>query len=255
MQRINMLNCSIAKVTMPEVISLVESYVRNGTFHLGFGINADLAVKMNESREFKDIIHKSDIIFADGMSVVIASRLLRKSLPERIGAIELFEALLPIATEKQFKIFLLGTKDNILEKAVDCYHFKYPGIKISGFHNGYWSPNEEDSIIDKINMCSPDLLFLGISSPKREQFIDKNRSKFKSVSFALGVGGTFDIHAGKFTRAPIWIQKIGLEWFWRLLQEPRRMFWRYTVNNIKFIYLVLKDIMKSTQYHTVDDLI
>ena len=245
METINLLNCNIAKVTMSETISLVESYVDAGRFHLGCGINADQIVKMNESHEFKDIIHKADIIFADGMSLVVASRLLRKSLPERIGAIDLFEALLPVAAEKQYKIFLLGTKDRILEKAVNYYRLKYPGLKISGYNNGYWSSGEEDTLVSKINNCSPDFLFLGISSPKKENFIEKNRNKFQSVSFALGVGGTFDIHAGEYTRAPIWMQKIGMEWFWRLLQEPKRMFWRYTVNNMKFLYLLMKDMVKS----------
>lgn len=232
---------------MLELISLVEGFVKDGTFHFACGINADQIVKLNVCPEFKKIIQSADIIFADGMSLVIASKLLRKTLPERIGAIDLFEALLPIAVEKQYKIFLLGTKDEILIRAVNFYQSTYPGIKISGFHNGYWSSNEEDTLINKINMCAPDLLFLGISSPKKEEFIERNRNNLHTVSFALGVGGTFDIHAGEYTRAPIWMQKICMEWFWRLFQEPKRMLWRYIVSNTGFLLLLLKDLIKSNK--------
>ncbi len=237
---------------MAETISLVESFVRDGTFHLGCGINADQIVKMNECQKFKNTIQNADIVFADGMSLLLASKLLRKSLPERIGAIDLFEALLPVAVEKRYKIFFLGTKENILKKAVDYYRDRYPGLRISGFNNGYWSSHEEEIVISKINGCTPDILFLGISSPKKEEFIENNRKKFQSISFALGVGGSFDIHAGEYTRAPIWMRKICLEWFWRLLQEPKRMFLRYTTNNLKFLYLLLKDILKSSTYFAVD---
>lgn len=239
-----LLNCSIANVTKSEAISIVESYVDDGTFHLGCGINADQIVKMDESQELRDIVHSADLVFADGMSLIIASKLLKKSLRERFGAIDLYESLLQLAAQRQYKIFLLGTKDDILEKAIEYYHRKYPKLIISGYNNGFWSDDEEEEIVDKINSCSPTFLFLGISSPKKERFIQKFKGKLYSVNFALGVGGTFDIHAGVYSRAPLWMQNICLEWFWRLIQEPQRMFLRYTINNIKFINLLIKDILK-----------
>lgn len=241
----HMLNCSIANVTMPEAISIVESYIADGSFHLGCGINADQIVKMNESEELKDIIHGADFVFADGMSIFFASKFLNTPLTERIGAIDLYESLLQVASLKRYKIYLLGTTNDILEKAVDYYHRQYPELIISGYHNGFWSDDEEEKLVDEINRSSPTLLFLGISSPKKERFIQKFRHKLHSVCFALGVGGTFDIHAGVYTRAPKGIQKIGMEWFWRLLQEPQRMFLRYTINNIKFIGLLIKEMLKN----------
>lgn len=244
MDTVNILNCNIAKVKMNEVIGMVEDYVKVGEFHSGSGINADQLVKINESTVFKEIMQKSDILFADGMSVIFASNLLRSPLPERVGATDVFENLLNLSVEKGYGVFFLGTKDQILEKALDHYRSTYKGLKISGYHNGYWQPNEEDAIVELINSCSPDLLFLGMSSPKKEEFIERNKHKLKSVSFALGVGGAFDIHAGEYSRAPVWIQKLYLEWFFRLLQEPKRLFWRYSVNNTKFLYLLSKSILK-----------
>ena len=244
MDTVNILNCNIAKVKMTEVISMVEDYVKVGEFHSGSGINADQLVKINESPIFKEIMQKSDILFADGMSVILASNLLRTPLPERVGATDVFENLLSLAVEKGYGVFFLGTKDAILERAVNHYRSTYKGLKISGFHNGYWQPHEDDAIVEIINSCSPDLLFLGISSPKKEEFIERNKHKLKSVSFALGVGGAFDIHAGEYARAPVWMQKLFLEWFFRLLQEPKRLFWRYSVNNTKFLYLLSKGILK-----------
>jgi len=244
MDTVNILNCNIAKVKMTEVISMVEDFVKGGEFRSGCGINADQLVKINESQVFKETMQKSDILFADGMSVILASNLLRTPLPERVGATDVFENLLTLSAEKGYGVFFLGTKDKILNKAINHYRSNYKGLKISGFHNGYWTVDDEDAIVEKINNCSPDLLFLGMSSPKKEEFIERNKHRLKSVSFALGVGGAFDIHAGEYSRAPVWMQKLFLEWFYRLLQEPRRLFWRYSVNNTKFLYLLSKGVLK-----------
>ena len=244
MDTVNILNCNIAKVKMPKIISMVEEYIELGKFHSGSGINADQIVKINESPSFKRIMDKTDILFADGMSVTVAGNLLKTPLPERIGATDVFENLLSLAVEKGYGVYFLGTTDKILKKSIEYYKSTYKGLKISGFHNGFWQPNEDDAIVEKINDCSPDLLFLGISSPKKEEFLEKNKHKLKAVSFALGVGGAFDIHGGEYARAPVWMQKIFLEWFFRLLQEPRRLFWRYSVNNTKFLYLLSKAVLK-----------
>ena len=245
LETVNILNCNIAKIKMSEILAMVEDYIKVGKFHSGSGINADQLVKINENHNFKGIIQKSDILFADGMSVIFAANLLRTPLPERIGATDVFENLLNLAVEKGYGVYFLGTTDKILSKAIEHYKSTYKGLKISGYHHGYWQAGDEDVIIEKINECSPDLLFLGISSPKKEEFIEKNKHKLKSVSFALGVGGAFDIHAGKYARAPVWMQKLFLEWLFRLLQEPKRLFWRYSVNNTKFLYLLSKRLLSK----------
>ena len=229
---------------MSEVTAAVEGYVKTECFHSGNGINADQLVKMNESPVFNKIMNKSDILFADGMSIILAAKLLGEPLPERVGATDLFENLLSIAEEKGYGVYFLGTTDEILRKAIDYYRTTYKGLKISGFHHGFWKPGEEDKLVEKINASSPDFLFLGISSPKKEEFIEKHKHKLKSISFSLGVGGAFDIHAGENNRAPVWLQKLFLEWFYRLIQEPRRLFWRYTVNNAKFLYLLTRAVLK-----------
>ncbi len=121
------------------------------------------------------------------------------------------------------------------------YERKYPGLKVIGFRNGYWEPEEEARVVEQIKAARVDLLFVAISSPKKEQFLGRYQAEMK-VPFAMGVGGTFDVAVGRVKRAPLWMQKSGLEWFYRFLQEPRRMFKRYFVDDMAFLWLFAKEV-------------
>ena len=121
------------------------------------------------------------------------------------------------------------------------YERKYPGLKVIGFRNGYWEPEEEARVVEQIKAARVDLLFVAISSPKKEQFLGRYQAEMK-VPFAMGVGGTFDVAVGRVKRAPLWMQKSGLEWFYRFLQEPRRMFKRYFVDDMAFLSLFAKEV-------------
>jgi len=177
------------------------------------------------------------------MPVVWASRLLGKPLKERVPGVDLFEAIMKRAAQKRWRIYLLGAREEVVSSVKSLYEAKYPGLTIAGYRNGYWSSAEEASVAEEIGAARVDVLFVAISSPKKEQFLGRYQAQMK-VPFAMGVGGTFDVAVGKVKRAPKWMQEAGLEWFFRFLQEPRRMFRRYFVEDMAFFGLLAREFMR-----------
>jgi N-acetylglucosaminyldiphosphoundecaprenol N-acetyl-beta-D-mannosaminyltransferase len=137
-------------------------------------------------------------------------------------------------------VFLLGAREEVVSEVKRQYELKYPGLTVCGYRNGYWKPEEEAGVVEQIREASADLLFVAISSPKKEHFLGQYQAHMK-IPFAMGVGGTFDVAVGRVKRAPLWMQKSGLEWFYRFLQEPRRMFRRYFIEDMAFVWLFLKE--------------
>jgi N-acetylglucosaminyldiphosphoundecaprenol N-acetyl-beta-D-mannosaminyltransferase len=203
-------------------------------------VNVDKLVKASRSPELRRIINECALINADGMPVVWAARLLGRPLKERVAGIDLFESLMARAAVRQWRVFLLGAREEVVAGVRAIYEAKYPGLTIAGHRNGYWSAAEEEGVVSQIAASRADLLFVAISSPKKEQFLGKYQARMR-VPFAMGVGGTFDVAAGLVKRAPRWMQRAGLEWFYRFLQEPRRMFRRYFIDDMAFLWLFLKE--------------
>jgi N-acetylglucosaminyldiphosphoundecaprenol N-acetyl-beta-D-mannosaminyltransferase len=161
-------------------------------------------------------------------------------LPERVAGIDLMENLVELAHKKEYKIFFLGAREEIVSNVVSIYSNKFSPNIIAGYRNGYFDNDQEKSIAKQVSDSGANMLFVAISSPKKEIFLNENKSILKNVNFIMGVGGSFDVVSGLVKRAPQWMQKFGLEWLYRLIQEPKRMWRRYLVGNTKFIFLVLK---------------
>jgi N-acetylglucosaminyldiphosphoundecaprenol N-acetyl-beta-D-mannosaminyltransferase len=166
---------------------------------------------------------------------------LGKPLPERVAGIDLMQNLVRLAQEKGYKIFFFGAKEEIVKAVVDKYSKEYSPEIIAGYRNGYFKKEEEKEIARQIADSGANILFVAISSPTKENFLSQNSELLKKVNFTMGVGGSFDVVAGKVKRAPEWMQKAGLEWFYRFLQEPGRMWKRYLVTNSLFIWYVIKE--------------
>jgi len=179
-------------------------------------------LKMKSDERFKAMVVDADLITADGHPIVWTSWMWGDRLPQRVPGIDLFEALLPVSEQKGYGIFLLGAQEEALRGAEEAYLRRYPSLNIVGRRNGYFSVEEESEIVTEINDSGAHLLFIAISSPKKEEFVERNREHL-AVNFVLGVGGAFDIAAGVTSRAPKFIQRMGVEWVWRFAQEPRRM--------------------------------
>lgn len=193
----------------------------------------------NKDIELLESINKCDLINIDGMGIVWGARWLGVDVPERVSGIDLFIQLVSLSSEKQYPIFFLGAKDRIVKQTEKVLRDKFPDLIIAGSHHGcFWE--DELVVVEKINSSGARLLFVAITSPKKENFINKWKAEL-GVNFVMGVGGSFDVISGKVKRASIWMRKSGLEWLFRLMQEPRRMFKCYLVTNTLFLMLIIKN--------------
>jgi N-acetylglucosaminyldiphosphoundecaprenol N-acetyl-beta-D-mannosaminyltransferase len=231
-------------LTMQQTINCIDSPIKEKrpTHHLV--ITAVKVANARKDKELMDSIVNCDIINADGQGIVWASQILSNPLPERVAGIDLMEGLVKLAVEKNYRIFFLGAKEEIVKAVVDIYTKQYGNQIIAGYRNGYFTIDEEPVIAKQISDSNADILFVAMSSPKKEIFLNAYKDIIKT-SFIMGVGGSFDVVAGLVKRAPKWMQDWGLEWLYRIMQEPRRMWKRYLFGNSAFIYLVFKEKLKQ----------
>lgn len=238
--KIDFLGIPVDALTMQDTLARIDEAVRLKSNINHVVINAGKVVAMQTDKELFNSVVTCDLINADGQSIVWSARLLGKKIPGRVAGIDLMQNLVKLASENKYKCFFLGAKEEVVKKVVDVYSKMYGPEIIAGYRNGYFTSDEEVEVARQIAESNAQLLFVAITSPKKENFLFKHKDVLKSVNFTMGVGGTFDVVAGIVQRAPIWLQKIGMEWFYRLLQEPGRMWRRYLVGNSKFIWLVIR---------------
>jgi len=231
---------NIDNLAMMDLVQLIDQKVNNQEPVHVLGVNADKIVAMNNNRKLHNIIACADIIHPDGVSMILASRILKKRIHKRVAGIDLMEELLSLANSKNYTVYFLGAKDCILNKMIKKLMGKYPKLKIAGFRNGYFSQEEWSNVANDLKTLKPNLVFVGITSPKKEYLIDYLMAHGVNTVF-MGVGGSFDVLSGEIKRAPLWIQNCHLEWFFRLLQEPKRLFKRYFFGNLKFLKLIIQE--------------
>jgi len=225
--------------TMDETVAAIHQAVLDDKFTQHVVVNVAKLINMREDATLRNSVCSCDIINIDGMGVVFGARFLGYKAIQRIAGIDLFYELLKISETEKLPIYLLGAKESTLQSTVSNIKNSYPEIIISGYHHGYFWENEE-AVVDAIKKSGAKLLFVAITSPKKENFINKWSTQL-GVSFVMGVGGTFDVVSGEVKRAPIWMQNYGLEWFYRVIQEPKRMWKRYLITNTKFLALILRE--------------
>lgn len=192
---------------------------------------------MQQDLALRNAVNSCDIINVDGAGVVLAARIFGLPVPERVAGIDLFERLLVYSEEKGRTVYFLGATDSVVRELVTVVKKNHPKIRIGGYHHGYFW-DDEAAVVQEIHDSKSDLLFVGIVSPLKEKFIEQWKDEL-GVTFAMGVGGTFDVVSGKTKRAPQWMQAVGMEWFFRVLQEPRRMWKRYLFTNSRFAVMIL----------------
>lgn len=238
--RIMILNTLVDVLSMDQTVGLVEKYIKTNTpLHL-MGVNADKINDLNRNDLMKKIVNSCGIINADGASVVLASKFLNKPLPERVAGIDMMQELVKLASEKNYTIYLLGAKQEVVEKTSSVLKSTYPNLNISGIHNGYFKESDWVNISKTLKSKNPSIVFVGITSPLKEHLIEFLQNDGVNSVF-MGVGGSFDVISGNINRAPKWMQNNNLEWLYRVMQEPRRLFKRYFVGNWIFIKDVLKE--------------
>ena len=243
-RRFSFLGLDFHSLTRRSAIQRLEDFIAAGNPRMVATITAELAVRAGQDPRLKDIYNQADLLTIDSFVIYYAARLMRKPVLEPVNAARLMLDFLPIAQAKGYRIYLLGAVENVVKKTAQVIENRYPGIKIVGFHNGYFDFDNDRDIVYDIKSKNPDILFVAMTSPLKENFISKNL-KSMGVPVSIGVGGCFDTIAGKSRLAPLWVSRAGLEWFYRFLQEPRRMWKRYTITNIKFLFLLLKEVVRK----------
>jgi len=234
---------SIAAVTMDDVLPLVDAAIaERRPFQIGV-VNAAKVVNMQRDPRLRDDVLASDIVLADGMSLVWASRVLGRPLPERVAGIDLMFRLLERAAEKGHRVFCLGATQEVLDAAVANFRARYPAVVIAGTQHGYFSVADEPQVARAIADSRADLVFIAMTSPRKEQFLAQ-WSRVLDVPVWHGVGGSFDVAAGKVERAPMIWQRLGLEWLYRVKQEPRRLWKRYLVTNTLFVRMLFREWLR-----------
>lgn len=243
MKEVNFFTSKINTLTMHETTEEIKKRIINGVFTQHAVVNVAKLIHMNSDHALKESVNSCDIINVDGMGVVWGARFLGYNIPERVAGIDLFHQLLSMSANNNFPVYLLGASEEVVAKTTKTVETLYPGLKVAGYHHGYFWDNEE-KMVETIRNSNAQLLFVAITSPKKENFINRWKDQL-GVNFVMGVGGTFDVVSGKVKRAPLWMQRYGLEWLYRVIQEPGRMWKRYLTTNVQFAWLVVIEKYKQ----------
>ena len=222
-QTVDVLGVSISKITMEEATGKIREFVRSDSFHSIYTPNPEIVMLAENDPEFHQILEEADLVVPDGIGVVIASRIKKgEKLPERVAGYDLVQNTMKEAVKEGYKYYFFGSKPGISEKAAEKMREAYPGIQIIGTRDGYFKPEDEAQIIEDINASGANILLVALGAPRQEKWIEANKHLLPHVRVAVGVGGSLDVMSGTVKRAPEAFQKVGLEWFYRLLKEPTR---------------------------------
>ena len=238
-RRIIVLDLPIDDVTLPEALDAVDAMIAGGGVHQHLSVNVAKVVAAHRDPAMRAMIHEADLVTADGQPILWAARLLGSPLRERVTGIDLMFGLIERAASRGYRLYLLGARPEIVDAVAERIGREHPGVTLAGVQHGYWDRKAEAAVVDGIAATKPDILFVALGSPEKEQFLARWKETI-GAGFVMGVGGAFDVYSGLRRRAPRWMQRAGLEWFYRLAQDPRRMSSRYLSDGPRFLWLVLK---------------
>lgn len=241
------LGVPIAALRLKEISSAIVSLIEKGGKSRTrtvrdkktiFYVNAHCLSIANKDSVYKKILQRATLVYADGIGPIVASKILGRPLPERTSAPDFIDEIFSVAETKKWSLFLLGNEDNVVRKATENIKKKFPMLIIAGYHGGFFTNNNE--IVKEINLAKPNIVLVGMGTPRQEKWIMNNVDKVNAGTF-WAVGGLFDFLSGNRKRASLWIQRLGFEWAFRLVQEPRRLWKRYLFGNVIFLFSVLRE--------------
>ncbi|MEL7568059.1 MAG: WecB/TagA/CpsF family glycosyltransferase [Dehalobacterium sp.] len=237
MASIKILGVRVDKVDMMDALCYVDSFIQGDGFHHIITLNAEIIYQAQFNQSLKELINSADLITPDGAGIVWAAGYLGEPVPERVTGIDLMLELCKQAHHNGWKIFLLGGSPGVADEAADNLQAQYPNINIVGTHHGYFNEAEEGRVLELVRQADPDLLFVALGAPHQEFWIREHKEELP-VKIAVGVGGSFDVVSGRVKRAPVWMQKLKLEWLARLIKEP----WRFKrmLSLPKFVLMVIR---------------
>lgn len=239
---VKILDVNFSELSMQNTVTMLHEHVetKNNLFQV-VTANPEIVMYANKDSGYSQLLKEVDLITPDGIGVVLASKMIGKPLPERVAGYDLLHSFLDYRERNKIKttIYCLGASEHVIKKASEELASSYSYVSISGFHHGYFEQDSaiEENIISEISESHVDLLLVGLGFPRQEQFIFKHKDKL-NAKLAIGCGGTFDVLAGNIKRAPKTFQRLGLEWFYRLLKEPKRF--RRQLELPKFVLRIMK---------------
>ena len=248
---VDILGMPMNRITIEELLQISDQCIASRKQLLLGVANVAKVVNARKDSLLRQSLDRADLVVADGLPLVWLSRLLGTPLPERIAGIDVMYELLREANDKHYSVYFLGARLEVLQQVVKIVRRDYPGVRVAGYRDGYFAKGEEETVAEEIRDSRADIVFVAISPPKKEIFLNKWR-ELMAVPICHGVGGSFDVFAGFTRRAPRWMQNSGLEWLYRLIQEPRRMWKRYLVTNTIFLELCLRAVLRARfgrQFH------
>jgi len=237
MEKINIHNIMIHNLTMQEAVAQIQKWVTEDSLHSVFTPNSEIIMQAQRNPELKSILNSADLLIPDGAGVVLASKILKRPLKEKVSGVDLVKNLFITFAGKNASFFILGGEPGVAEMAAVNIISEYGKVNIKGYAHGYFKPEEETSLIEEINKVNPDILLVGFGAPKQEFWIYENMYRLQ-CKVCIGIGGSIDIFAGKVTLTPEFIRKAGFEWLHRLIRQPKRA--KRMIDLPKFIMLTLK---------------
>jgi N-acetylglucosaminyldiphosphoundecaprenol N-acetyl-beta-D-mannosaminyltransferase len=241
-ERLELLGCAVDPIDMDEAVTRIDMAIAERRFYRHADLNGAIVVAMQDDDEMRASIVGADLLVADGQSVVWAARLLGRPLPARVAGIDLMHRTIELAERRGYSIYILGARHDVLERAVARLREDHPALRIAGYRNGYFDRSEDLDVVAAIRSSGADILYVAMGSPRKEYFLGRHGAGL-GVPYVMGVGGSIDVVAGVTRRAPPWVQRIGLEWAFRLAQEPRRLFRRYLFTNARFLAFVAREAL------------
>ena len=242
-KRTTLFSLPIDVLSMEESVDEAERLIDAGGCHQHVVVNAAKIVKAETDVELRSSIEHAAIVNIDGQAVVWAARALGARVPERVAGIDFMDELLARAAARGWSVYFLGATDEVVARVVEVEQARHTGLRVAGWRNGFWSKDEEAEVVEAIAAAAPTIVLLAIPSPTKERFAATHLEAM-GASLVVGVGGSFDVVAGVTRRAPRWMQRAGLEWLYRLLQEPGRMWKRYLVGNSRFLAMVARELLR-----------
>jgi N-acetylglucosaminyldiphosphoundecaprenol N-acetyl-beta-D-mannosaminyltransferase len=236
---INLFGYPFANLSYSEVLAKIDPLLAAPQFHYFVTLNPEILLQSEQNLDLKTSILKADCIFADGIGLILGAFFLTRKKLSKITGSDLINKIL---AQKKYSFYFCGAKPEVIFKAVAAVKKTFPQSKILGFHHGYYSANEEEKIILEIQTLKPDFILLGLGAPKQEILLNKLKSKLNH-GIGIGIGGVFDVLSGQKKRAPKFLQKLGLEWLYRGIIEPKRIKRWFFIP--KFLFYLFKHLLKK----------
>ncbi len=242
--RASFVGCPVDILSMPETVDLARRAMRSRQRLQHVALNVAKLVNMRFDPVLAADVANSDVVSIDGMGIVWGARALGLPVKSRVTGVDLLVELLAVCAQEGFRPYFLGARPGVLQRAVERVRACHPTLQFAGSRDGYFAREQEQDVVRDIQTSGSDCLFIGMPTPRKERFLAAHRDEL-GVPFIMGVGGAFDILAGEVRRAPAGMQRLGLEWLYRIYQEPGRMWWRYARTNTLFAGILVQAVIRQ----------